>query len=139
MNLNPTNEGRIVDALLLVKIGVLFLSESARLGKAVKKGPKSGQSYKKVNSTSMTGTSDFIWGLAFPRRSTESYCCLKHRFCLFRDLLRFSSEGVIGRCSWSLTVLRCDHGTFEYALQASKLQFDCFAHLESESRDKSWT
>jgi hypothetical protein len=41
MNLNPTKEGRIVDARLLVKIGVLFLSESARLGKAVKKGPVS--------------------------------------------------------------------------------------------------
>jgi hypothetical protein len=40
INLNPTKEGRIVDALLLVKIGVLFFNESARLGKAVKNGPE---------------------------------------------------------------------------------------------------
>ena len=39
MNLRPTNEGKIVDARLLVKIGVLFFKASPRLGKAVKKGP----------------------------------------------------------------------------------------------------
>jgi hypothetical protein len=39
MNLRPTKEGKIVDARLLVKIGVLFFKASPRLGKAVKKGP----------------------------------------------------------------------------------------------------
>jgi hypothetical protein len=53
MNLNPTKEGRIVDARLLVKIGVLFLSESAKLGNAVKKGPAGDRTKGLVECSSL--------------------------------------------------------------------------------------
>lgn len=43
----PTKLGRMVQLLALVRIAVLFLSASARLGKATKKGPVSNAKVRK--------------------------------------------------------------------------------------------
>lgn len=74
MNRSPTNEGRIVDARLLVKIGVLFFRASARLGKAVKKGPDRVHDMLKSVRAEKCLVRDDCAGLAFPSGPTEESC-----------------------------------------------------------------
>ena len=82
---HPTKLGRIVDERALVRMGVLFLSACARLGKATKNGP--GRCVEGCESLSLIGTSPSI--ATHPSRPTErtsrqkgAWWCRRGRRCL---------------------------------------------------------